>query len=85
MPDSPHFLKVWVSWGMNILLRMPLHIPFVHQEMWRYLERKGQENYGVIPRVTELTSWMVVVPKRDGSVINCIDFKMLNESVPSQR
>ena len=47
-------------------------------------ELTRMKNNGVISRVTEPTSWcagMVVVPKRDGSVRICVDFKMLNESV----
>ena len=39
---------------------------------------------GVISRVTEPTPWcagMVVVPKRDGTVQICVDFKVLNESI----
>jgi len=42
------------------------------------------ERHGVISRVTEPTPWcagMVVVPKRNGSVRICVDFKILNESV----
>ena len=50
----------------------------VKQELTR------MEKSGVISRVTNPTPWcagMVVVPKRDGSVRICVDFKMLNESV----
>ena len=42
------------------------------------------ETAGVISKVTEPTPWcagMVVVPKRDGTVRICVDFKVLNESV----
>ena len=50
----------------------------VRQELCR------METNGVISRVTEPTPWcagMVVVPKRDGTVRICVDFKILNESV----
>ena len=53
--------------------------------MWQYpREKRLSRNSGAISQVTEPTPWcagMVVVPKRDGSVRICIDFKMLNESV----
>ena len=48
------------------------------------VELHRMENNGVISKVTTPTPWcagMVVVPKRDGTVRICVDFKVLNESV----
>jgi len=48
------------------------------------VELHRMESNGVISKVTTPTPWcagMVVVPKRDGTVRICVDFKVLNESV----
>ena len=64
-------------------LSTPRHVAIpLREKVKRELGR--METAGVISKVTEPTPWcagMVVVPKRDGTVRICVNFKVLNGSV----